>query len=60
MIIFNINCKQYDKYGFCNKKPRKLFIFKQECVEITEFGKYCEIAERYTSNPPTSRPPMKP
>ena len=59
MIIFNINCKQFDRHSYrCNKKEKRFFIFRPVCVEIDHED--CEIAERHVKGPPPGRPPRKP
>ena len=49
--MVNVNCKQCDSFGQCNKKPKR-FIFKQSCIEYGT-AKVCDIAERY----PRPKPP---
>ena len=54
-IVINVNCKQYDGYGFCNKKQKRFLFFKRICPEV-RFTK-CEIAERYPGPKPSVNPP---
>ena len=56
-----INCKCFDNYGFCNKKPRVFFkLFPPRCSEL-EDGTLCLIAERYPKPVrPSPPPPPKP
>lgn len=46
MKIPNINCKQYDRYGSCNKKPKLFWIFKPDCCDVRVSG-LCDIKEEY-------------
>jgi hypothetical protein len=55
MRLANVNCKQCTSYGFCNKKRKRFFFFKQECPEI-HLTK-CDIAERYPKPKPPPAPP---
>lgn len=60
MKIPNINCKHYDRWGKCNKKPRFLFgLFKDSCCEahITN-SKKCDIVERYPKPKALPPPPI--
>lgn len=50
-----INCKHYDPFGACNKKPKILGLFRQFCQEVD--GKPCAIAER---RPKPKAPPSPP
>jgi len=45
MKIYNINCRQYNTYGLCNKRPRRFGWFRPECIELKL--KVCDEAERY-------------
>ena len=60
ILIPKINCRHFDSFGKCNKKPRSLFgLFKASCCEASISGRVkCDIAERYP-RPITPPHPMK-
>lgn len=60
MQIPNINCKHFDKFGGCSKKPRSFFgIFKASCCEVSYDGwEKCDIADRHQR--PKHMPPPPP
>ena len=58
--IPKVNCKHWNKYGKCNKKPRVFFgLFKQNCIEslsVYDTRVRCDIAERIPRPEPPPRP----
>jgi hypothetical protein len=60
MMNHKVNCIHTDGYGFCNKKPKKLRLFKQRCVEYGQFTQSCDIADRLPRPmaPPTPPRPL--
>ena len=50
-VVFNPNCKYFERGGICNHSKRKTWIFRGMCILP---GKECELQEEYP------RPKLKP